>query len=69
MHSVRYIVGVDIDGIFNDCAVVGRNDENVSIKIGKASSAPPDFQTVFIDDLYQVSLIKTHEPICANRWT
>lgn len=49
---MRYIVGVDIGGTFTDCVVLDRGgDGGVAVKIGKASSTPPDFQTGFIDAL------------------
>ncbi len=46
---MRYIVGVDIGGTFTDCVAlqIGDDDKAV-IKIGKASSTPPDFQHGFV---------------------
>ena len=44
---MTYIVGVDIGGTFTDCIVLkSAADGSAVIKIGKASSTPPDFQTV-----------------------
>jgi N-methylhydantoinase A len=49
---MTYIVGVDIGGTFTDCIALktsspGSSDSAV-IRIGKASSTPPNFQTGFI---------------------
>ncbi len=49
---MSYIVGVDIGGTFTDCVVLKSdtlNQEPVVIKIGKALSTPPNFQTGFIE--------------------
>ncbi len=49
---MRYIVGVDIGGTFTDCIALktGMADGAAPvIRIGKASSTPPDFQTGFIE--------------------
>lgn len=49
---MRYVVGVDIGGTFTDCVVLDRGgDAGVVVKIGKALSTPPDFQTGFVDAL------------------
>jgi N-methylhydantoinase A len=52
---MTYIIGVDIGGTFTDCIVLkssgAGDDASVVIKIGKASSTPPDFQTGFIESL------------------
>jgi N-methylhydantoinase A len=61
---VTYIVGVDIGGTFTDCIAlkVGSSSTPATIRIGKASSTPPDFQTGFIGamraaaEMYGVSL-------------
>ncbi len=45
---MSYVVGVDIGGTFTDCIVV---DDGGEVKIGKAPSTPPDFQTGFVDAL------------------
>jgi len=53
---VTYIVGVDIGGTFTDCIVLKSGvDGSAIIKIGKASSTPPDFQTGFINSLRAAS--------------
>jgi N-methylhydantoinase A len=53
---VTYIVGVDIGGTFTDCIVLkSADDGSAVIKIGKASSTPPDFQTGFIASLRAAS--------------
>jgi N-methylhydantoinase A len=53
---VTYIVGVDIGGTFTDCIVLkSEADGSAVIKIGKASSTPPDFQTGFINSLRAAS--------------
>ena len=48
---MRYIVGVDIGGTFTDCVALDRGGDDVIVKIGKASSTPPDFQTGFVHSL------------------
>ncbi len=49
---MRYIVGVDIGGTFTDCvALKGSDGGPPVVKIGKALSTPPDFQTGFIASL------------------
>ena len=49
---MRFIVGVDIGGTFTDCVVLDTSAEGgVAVKIGKASSTPPDFQSGFVDAL------------------
>jgi N-methylhydantoinase A len=50
---VTYIVGVDIGGTFTDCIALRASSgtTHASIRIGKASSTPPDFQTGFIGAL------------------
>ncbi len=50
---MRYIVGVDIGGTFTDCVALKASDSGGSpvVKIGKALSTPPDFQTGFIASL------------------
>lgn len=52
---MRYIVGVDIGGTFTDCVALdtaaGGKGGSTAIKIGKALSTPPDFQTGFVDAL------------------
>lgn len=50
---MRFIVGVDIGGTFTDCVAIKTSDDGGSpvVKIGKASSTPPDFQTGFIGSL------------------
>ncbi len=49
---MRYIVGVDIGGTFTDCVVLDRAAASgVVVRIGKALSTPPDFQTGFVDAL------------------
>ena len=52
---MTYIIGVDIGGTFTDCIVLKSSGEgegsSAIIKIGKASSTPPDFQTGFIASL------------------
>lgn len=50
-----YIIGVDIGGTFTDCIVIqtgaaGSNDA-IEVRIGKAPSTPPDFQTGFVNAL------------------
>ena len=47
---MTYIVGVDIGGTFTDCIALktGSGKSAATIRIGKASSTPPDFQTGFI---------------------
>jgi N-methylhydantoinase A len=49
---VTYIVGVDIGGTFTDCIALRTETpgsaNSAVIKIGKALSTPPDFQTGFI---------------------
>lgn len=53
---MTYIVGVDIGGTFTDCIVLKSGvDGSAIIKIGKASSTPPDFQTGFINSLRAAS--------------
>lgn len=54
---MTYIVGVDIGGTFTDCLVVKSDggDSPSAIRIGKASSTPPDFQTGFIAALRAAS--------------
>lgn len=53
---MTYIVGVDIGGTFTDCIVLKSGaDGSAVIKIGKASSTPPDFQTGFINSLRAAS--------------
>lgn len=53
---MTYIVGVDIGGTFTDCIVLkSAADGSAVIKIGKASSTPPDFQTGFINSLRAAS--------------
>ncbi len=53
---MTYIVGVDIGGTFTDCIVLkSAGDGSAVIKIGKASSTPPDFQTGFINSLRSAS--------------
>lgn len=54
---MAYIIGVDIGGTFTDCIIIhtqpaGAAEDSVSVRIGKASSTPPDFQTGFIDALH-----------------
>ena len=53
-RGVRYIVGVDIGGTFTDCVALKTSDDGTPpvVKIGKASSTPPDFQTGFIASLH-----------------
>ena len=49
---MSYIVGVDIGGTFTDCVVLkagAGSREPVVIKIGKALSTPPNFQTGFVE--------------------
>lgn len=50
---MRYIVGVDIGGTFTDCVALDTAGAGgaTAVKIGKALSTPPDFQTGFIDAL------------------
>ena len=49
---MRYIVGVDIGGTFTDCvALKASHGAPPVVKIGKALSTPPDFQTGFIASL------------------
>ena len=50
---MRFIVGVDIGGTFTDCVALKVPDDGSPpvVKIGKASSTPPDFQTGFIGSL------------------
>ncbi len=50
---MRYIVGVDIGGTFTDCVALKASDDGSApvVKIGKASSTPPDFQSGFIESL------------------
>jgi N-methylhydantoinase A len=50
---LRYIVGVDIGGTFTDCVALRVDGDGTppSVKIGKSSSTPPDFQTGFIGSL------------------
>lgn len=50
---MRYIVGVDIGGTFTDCVALKSADDGSppDVRIGKASSTPPDFQTGFIASL------------------
>lgn len=50
---MRFIVGVDIGGTFTDCVALMVPDDGSPpvVKIGKASSTPPDFQTGFIGSL------------------
>ena len=50
---MRYIVGVDIGGTFTDCVALKTSDAGgpPAVKIGKALSTPPDFQTGFIGSL------------------
>lgn len=50
---MRFIVGVDIGGTFTDCVALKASDEGTAtvVKIGKALSTPPDFQTGFIGAL------------------
>ena len=51
---MRYIVGVDIGGTFTDCIALqsgSDGDARTIVKIGKASSTPPEFQNGFIDAL------------------
>ncbi|WP_295525701.1 hydantoinase/oxoprolinase family protein [Novosphingobium sp. Chol11] len=50
---MRFIVGVDIGGTFTDCVALKVSDDSSApvVKIGKASSTPPDFQTGFIGSL------------------
>jgi N-methylhydantoinase A len=50
---VRFIVGVDIGGTFTDCVALKASDAGGPpvVKIGKALSTPPDFQTGFIGSL------------------
>lgn len=50
---MTYIVGVDIGGTFTDCIALkaGSGTTPATIRIGKASSTPPDFQTGFIGAL------------------
>lgn len=50
---MRFIVGVDIGGTFTDCVALKTGDDGSSpvVRIGKASSTPPDFQTGFIESL------------------
>lgn len=53
---MTYIVGVDIGGTFTDCIVLkSADDGSAVIKIGKASSTPPDFQTGFVNALRAAS--------------
>ena len=51
---MRYIVGVDIGGTFTDCVAIKTSIDGTPpvVKIGKASSTPPDFQTGFIAALH-----------------
>ena len=50
---MRYIVGVDIGGTFTDCVALKAAGTGASptVRIGKALSTPPDFQTGFIASL------------------
>ncbi|MCT2557519.1 hydantoinase/oxoprolinase family protein [Tsuneonella sp. YG55] len=50
---MRFIVGVDIGGTFTDCVALKTSDDGSppEVRIGKASSTPPDFQTGFINSL------------------
>lgn len=50
---MRYTVGVDIGGTFTDCVALRAPDDGSApvVKIGKALSTPPDFQTGFIGSL------------------
>lgn len=50
---MRFIVGVDIGGTFTDCVALKVTDDGSPpvVRIGKASSTPPDFQTGFIGSL------------------
>lgn len=50
-----YIIGVDIGGTFTDCIVIqtaaAGSDDAIEVRIGKAPSTPPDFQTGFVNAL------------------
>ncbi len=51
-----YIIGVDIGGTFTDCIVIrtersASGEDIATVRIGKASSTPPDFQTGFVNAL------------------
>jgi len=49
---LSYIVGVDIGGTFTDCVALDTAaGGGVAVKIGKASSTPPDFQAGFVSAL------------------
>ena len=49
-----YIIGVDIGGTFTDCVVIqtgSSTEDPVTVRIGKAPSTPPEFQTGFVNAL------------------
>lgn len=50
-----YIIGVDIGGTFTDCIVIqtaaAGSSDAIEVRIGKAPSTPPDFQTGFVNAL------------------